>query len=92
MVDPRKIAELKRQDWTQAKARGKYQFILRRGLLPTIVIWFGISLPLPFVERNGPWSLLQVLAIDLITLPIFLLGGYLQGVWKWKELEKKYPE
>ena len=29
---------------------------------------------------------------SLITLPIFLVGGYLGGRWKWIDLDKKYPE
>jgi hypothetical protein len=35
---------------------------------------------------------LQFVVICLATLPIFTLGGYLTGNWKWKELGKKYPE
>jgi hypothetical protein len=34
----------------------------------------------------------SALFTGLIILPIFLLGGYLTGSWKLKDLEKKYPE
>jgi hypothetical protein len=34
----------------------------------------------------------NIVAIWAIMLPIFLLGAYLTGLWKWKDLEKKYPE
>jgi hypothetical protein len=35
------------------------------------------------------WS---VALTALVMLPVFLLGGYLSGNWKWSDLEKKYPE
>jgi hypothetical protein len=35
---------------------------------------------------------LQFVVVWLIMLPIFLLGGYLAGSWKWKDLEKRFPE
>jgi len=34
----------------------------------------------------------QNIFIYLIMLPIFILGGYLNGIWRWKELDKKYSE
>jgi hypothetical protein len=41
--------------------------------------------------NHGHPSSLQFVVIWVIMLPIFLLGGYLTGSWKWKDLEKKYP-
>jgi hypothetical protein len=43
-----------------------------------------------FVDKH-PFSARNVF-IDFIILPIMLLSGYLNGVWRWKELDRKYSE
>jgi hypothetical protein len=85
------INEAQRKYWLDAKARGKTRFI-RREAMGSILIWL-IVLPAgeAFGNRGHLFSL-QFLVIWLVTLPIFLLGGYLTGSWRWKDLEKKYPE
>jgi hypothetical protein len=40
--------------------------------------------------KTDPLSV-QNVVIDLILLPVCLLGGYLKGKWRWQDLEKKYP-
>jgi hypothetical protein len=80
--------ETERQDWLQAKARGRNRFIWRRGVLPTLLISLivvvGVEL---FGSHPSSFSLL-----GFFILPVALLGGYLEGRWKWKDFEKKYPE
>jgi hypothetical protein len=50
----------------------------------------------PIVEVFGDhvhsFSVRKTLFLYNITLPIFLLEGYLTGGWIWKDLEKKFPE
>jgi hypothetical protein len=80
--------EAERQDWLQAKARGRNRFIWRRGVLPTLLTCLIVAVSVEvFGSRNSSFSL-----PGLIILPIALLGGYLEGRWKWKDFEKKYPE
>ena len=87
------IAEAEKQDWLQAKARGRNRFIWRRGVLPTFLFWLIL---MPAIELLGdhrsPFSLQTAVFIGSILLPICLLGGYLEGRWKWQDLERKYPE
>jgi hypothetical protein len=40
--------------------------------------------------KTNPLSM-QNIVIDLILLPVCLLGGYLEAKWRWKDLGKKYP-
>jgi hypothetical protein len=85
------INEAQRKYWLDAKARGKTRFILRESMV-NILIWLVV---LPAVEVFGNHEhlfSLRFLVIWLVMLPIFLLGGYLTGSWRWKELERKYPE
>ena len=85
------INEAQRKFWADAKARGKTWFIWREAT-GSILIWLVV---LPFVWVFGSHGQLltqKFVVIWLIMLPIFLLGGYLAGSWKWKDLEKKYPE
>ena len=44
-----------------------------------------------FAFKTNPLSA-QSFVIDLILLPVFLLGGYLEGKWRWQDFEKKYSE
>jgi hypothetical protein len=84
--------EYEREVWFRAKARGKSRFILKRGILPTFVIGLVVLAVVErFGDRRSPFSL-DSAVIDLIMLPVFLIGGYLEGKWKWKDLQKKYRE
>jgi hypothetical protein len=41
--------------------------------------------------KTNPLSV-QNIVIDLVLLPVCLLGGYLEGKWRWQDFEKKYAE
>lgn len=85
------VNEAQRKYWLDAKARGKKRFVWREAT-GIILIWFVV---LPAVEvfvDHGHLFSLHFLNIWLIMLPIFLLGGYLNGSWKWKDLEKKFGD
>jgi hypothetical protein len=85
------INEARRKYWVDAKARGKTRFI-SHDAIGSILIWLIV---LPAVEVFGNHGHLfsrQFVVIWLIMLPVFLLEAYLSGSWKWKDLEKKYPE
>jgi len=80
-----------RRYWLAVKARGRMRFIWRDKVLESLFMWFVVTLGLAlFVDRHS-FSERDVF-IYLIMLPIWLLGGYLNGVWRWKELDKKYSE
>ena len=82
---------MQRKYWLDAKARGRTRFIWREAI-GSILIWLIV---LPAVEvfgNHGHLFSLQFVVVWLIMLPIFLLGGYLAGNWKWKDLEKRFPE
>jgi hypothetical protein len=40
--------------------------------------------------KTNPLSL-QNIVIDLVLLPVCLLGGYLEAKWRWQDWAKKYP-
>jgi hypothetical protein len=79
------------QYWHQIKAAGRRRFIWRDEVLGSFFFWLILMPSLALFGHRQPFSATNVF-IDLIILPIFLLGGYLSGVWRWKELDKKYPE
>jgi membrane protein DedA with SNARE-associated domain len=88
----RSYASAERKYWPQTKRRGKNRFIWRE-VLGGLLIWLIV---IPVVEMLGErphsFSVASTVLIGLITLPISLLGGYLAGIWRWKDREKKYPE
>ena len=69
--------ETEREHWIRIMARGRGPFILRHGIIPTLVIGFVVLLGLQFLPGRG--SLSATLLVASIMLPIFLLGGYLEG-------------
>jgi hypothetical protein len=86
----------RRTDWERryrltAKRRGRTRFIWRDKVLENLVTWFVVTLGLTLFIDRRPFSVRDVF-IYLIKLPIWLLSGYLNGVWRWKELDKKYRE
>ncbi len=84
-------SQIERKQWQQARAAGRDRFILRQVLY---VLVFGLIL-MPtldsFAFKTNPLSA-QSLAIDLVLLPVFVLGGYLEGKWGWQDFEKRYSE
>jgi hypothetical protein len=78
-----------REYWLRTKEQGKSRFIWRQ-MLASLLLWLLLT---PTVEVFAvPVSSVRLIVFtSLITLPIFLLGGYLEGRWKWTDLEKKYP-
>jgi hypothetical protein len=70
---------------------GRDRFIWRQMFY---VLVFGLIL-IPILDllafKTNPLST-QNVVIDLILLPVFLLGGYLEGKWRWQDFEKKYSE
>jgi Tfp pilus assembly protein PilN len=85
------INEAQRKHWGEAKAQGKTRFIWRE-TMGSLLIWLIVSPVVQVFGNHGQLFSLQFVVICLATLPIFTLGGYLTGNWKWKELGKKYPE
>jgi hypothetical protein len=83
--------EAQRRYCLDAKARGKTRFIWREAAA-SILGWL-IVLPSihVFLDHKHLFSH-EFVVIWLIMLPIFLLGGYLGGRWRWKQFERKYPE
>jgi hypothetical protein len=85
------ISEGQRKYWLDAKAKGKTRFILREAI-GTILLWLIVLPSVQVFANHKPLFSLQFVVIWISVLPIFLLGGYLTGSWRWKDLERKYPE
>ena len=85
------INQVQRKNWLERKARGKTRFIWREAI-KTILIWLIVLPAVQMFQYHGRLFSPQFFLIWFIMLPIFLLGGYLTGRWRWKDLEKKYPE
>jgi hypothetical protein len=85
------IDDAYRKNWLDAKARGKTRFVWREAI-GSILIWLVVLPAVEIFEHRGQWFSPLFLTLWLVILPIFLLGGYLTGNWRWKDLEKKYPE
>ena len=59
-------------------------------MLYSLVFWLILMPVLDLLAfKTNPLSI-QNIVIDLILLPVCLLGGYLEAKWRWKDLEKKY--
>jgi hypothetical protein len=85
------INELEREHWCEVRARGKTRFVWREATL-AILIWL-VALPaVQIFEYHGHLLSRQFLTVWFLLLPISLLGGYLGGIWKWQDLQKKFPE
>jgi hypothetical protein len=54
-------------------------------------MWFFVTSGVALFIDKHPFAPFDIF-IYLIMLPIWLVGGYLNGVWRWKELAKKYSE
>jgi hypothetical protein len=82
---------LMRAQWLQTRELGRTRFI-RRQMLFTLLFWLTLMPALYWLGGHQPYSSVwsEIIA-DLILLPILLLGGYLEGRWRWTDLEKKYP-
>ena len=75
----------------RTKEQGKGRFIWRE-VLASVLFWLILTPALYIFEDRTPyWSVRSMVFADLTLLPIFLLGGYLTGRWRWNDLEKKYP-
>jgi len=83
--------EAGRKYWVTAKALGRTRFIWRDAI-GTILIWLFVVPAVWVFGNHGQLFSLEFVVIWLIMLPIFLVGGYLTGSWRWKDFEKKYPE
>jgi hypothetical protein len=91
MFNQARINDLQRKYWLDAQARGQNPVHLAGGDR-SILIWLIVLPAVQLSEDHGHLFSPQFLVISLVMLPIFLPGGYLTGNWKWKDLEKKYPE
>lgn len=78
--------------WLQTRQLGRARFI-RGKVFYSFVFWLIVMLG-PDLVLNRPQhsSVSLTILVNVVMLPICLLGGYLEGRWKWTDLEKKYPE
>jgi hypothetical protein len=56
------------------------------------MIWLVVLPAVQMLQYHGQLFSSQFIIGWLILLPIFLLGSYLTGNWRWKDFEKKYPD
>jgi hypothetical protein len=79
--------EVKRGLWLHAKEQGRKNFILRE-VLKNVLLWAVIVPMVILSDRPHSFSVREIIPLAIFMLPIFLLGGYLSGRWKWKDFEK----
>jgi hypothetical protein len=80
-----------REYWLRSKEQGRPRFILRQ-MLASVLFWLILMVGLDLLGDRPHTTVQSMVVINLIMLPIFLLGGYLEGRWKWTDLQKKYPD
>ena len=68
------------------------QEVYSSGSAPKLLLWAVIVPMVMLSDRPHSFSVRETLPLAIFMLPIFLLGGYLSGRWKWKDFEKKFPE
>jgi len=85
-----RAAEFERRYWHLVKEAGKSRFV-RREVLGAFLQWAILAAAF-FLFRDHPFSIERIGLADLALLPVFLVWGYLKAGWKWKDMEKKYPE
>ncbi len=81
---------LMREHWLRTKELGRARFI-RRMMVESFVFWLIICPAADLLGDHSRSTLQTIVLANLVMLPIFVLGGYLNGRWKWTDLEKKYP-
>ena len=87
----KKHNEAERAYWAETRAQGKKRFMFRE-MVFNIILWLAITVIVGFTDRPQPNTVRSVASLAIVTLPIFLLGGYLSAKWKWSDFEKKHPE
>jgi len=80
-----------REHWLRTKQLGKARFV-RGQVLYSFVFWLILTTALDVLGGHRPYASRSSTIVNLIVLLIFLLGGYLEGRWKWTDFERKYPE
>ena len=87
------IAERTRQHSLQVIAGGRRRFIWRDQVPQSLIVGLVVTLGLALLGDSAhPFSMQRLVLIGSVTVPLFMLGGYLTGKWRWTELEKKYHE
>ena len=88
----RSVTHAEYESWLQTKAGGRSRFIWLN-VFRSLVLW-AILVPAIEVLGNNSRSISprSIVLMGIITFPIFLLEGCLVGRWRWKGLEKKYPD
>ena len=82
-----RVAEMERQIRSRAIEGGRKRFIRGR-LLGGLVTWVAWSV-LMFVFKVWLFSWHEVVSISLILFPLWMLGAYLSGRWRWNDMVKK---
>jgi len=83
---------LMREHWAQIRARGKRRFI-QREMIAGVLIGAGVVVITELLATLAhPPSRGTIVFVSLVALAIFLLGGYLEGKWRWQDFEKKYSQ
>jgi hypothetical protein len=89
-LTPSERNTLMREQWLRTKELGRGRFV-RGQVLYSFVFWLILMPVLDVLGGQRPYSSWSNAIVDLIVLLICLLGGYLEGRWKWTDFERKYP-
>jgi hypothetical protein len=82
----------RRQAWLQIKAKGKKRYVWRTGVMGWGLPVFAIFTPLMLIlgPRTHQLSNAEIAGTTIISLLIWIVGGYLFGLSMWKTLDKRY--
>jgi len=82
----------RREAWLQIKAKGRKRYVWRTGVVGWGLPVFAIFTPvmLIFGPRTHQLSKAEIAGTTIITLLIWIVGGYLFGLSMWKTLDKRY--
>lgn len=87
-----RIRLMEREYLRELKVKGK-SHLLKQELLSNLVLWFVIMVGTGWVDSPHLKTLAHYFLFPgSVMLPIFLLYGYLNAGWRWKDLSRKFPD
>jgi hypothetical protein len=79
--------EAQQAKWLKARAHGKRNFVLLRGVLGWGGFMFLFMAAFSYIFNRAFFDLRLLLIVEAVVWPI---GGYFYGLWLWNLMESKY--
>ena len=86
-MNPHSAERLEWEYAQQAIANGRARFI-RRELVGQLVMFVALMIGLYALDALHREARNTFFAVAIL-LPVWILGGYLQAIWKWKDILRK---